>query len=113
MLLRASGEHAGLEYDLEAINGARPDDGAVPHASLLIDYAEACVAGDRAGIERTRGAVRDALGAAATVDAAGVVSVFEAVVRIADATGIPLEPYKEELSVGLRRDLGIDAYRQP
>ncbi len=50
------------------------------------------------------------MGAAALVDCAGVVAVFNAVVRIADATGIPLETYKEEISVELRRELGIDDY---
>lgn len=54
--------------------------------------------------------VAAAMGAGAVIDCAALAAVFNAVVRIADATGIPLEPYKEEISVELRRELGIDEY---
>ena len=50
------------------------------------------------------------LGEPAMIDAAAVVAVFQAVVKIADATGIPLEDAKAEISAGFRADLGLDAY---
>ena len=44
------------------------------------------------------------------MDAAGVLSIFNAVVKIADATGIPLEEAKAEASEDFRSDLGINDY---
>ena len=42
------------------------------------------------------------------VDAAGVASNFERMVRIADATGIPLGEGLEEFSSEVRLELGLD-----
>lgn len=50
------------------------------------------------------------MGDAALVDAAGVLAVFNAVVKIADSTGIPLEDIKAEMSEDFRDDLGINDY---
>ena len=44
------------------------------------------------------------------MDSAAVVAIFNAVVRIADATGIPLEAYKIPLTADLRAELGIDDF---
>jgi len=44
------------------------------------------------------------------VDAAAVVSNFERMVRIADATGIPLDAPVNAMTADLRADLGIDDY---
>jgi len=82
----------------------------VPHGSLLVAFAEATAGGDDDALARARAALLAALGAAALVDAAAVTSNFERMVRIADATGIPLDAPIAALSVDLRRDLGIDAY---
>jgi len=86
-------------------------DGGVPQGDLLMRFGEAAVGESAAALAAARSQVRDALGEAATIDAAGVIGIFNAVVRIADATGIPLEAYKAEISGDLRRELGIDAFR--
>lgn len=111
MLLRASGEHKGETLGLSAINGEQLEQSGIAHAGLLIRYADTLVNGTEAEQAGLRDEVRAELGSEAFIDCAAVASVFNAVVRIADATGIPLEAYKEELSVDLRRDLGIDDYR--
>ena len=109
MLLRASGQHGGEDYDLRNILGEGLEDGRVPHGELLIEFADAFFTdGGRLGEARAR--IAEAMGAEALVDAAGIVAIFNAVVRIADATGIPLEDYKEELSRDFRGGLGIDDY---
>ena len=87
-------------------------DGGVPHGALLMRFGEAALSGSPESLTAAREAVRAALGPEATVDAAAVIGVFNAVVKIADATGIPLEAYKAEISADLRRDLGIDAFRE-
>lgn len=108
MLLRASGQHTGDKYDLTAILGSRDD--KIPHAALLSAYAEAFYAEDPGVLEKARNALRASVGDAVLVDAAGIVGVYDAVVRIADATGTPLEDYKVEISGGLREELGINDF---
>jgi hypothetical protein len=108
-LLRASGQHAGENYALRSIvDGA---DAGVPQAAALVEFAEAALSGDAARQARARGAIHDALGAAALVDAAALVASFSAVVKIADATGIPLEAAKEEATRDLRAQLGLERFR--
>lgn len=109
MLLRGSGEHSGDEYDLGAIVAEDGADGGIDGAALLTDYADAFF-DDAARFAAARAALQSALGDAALVDAAAVLAVFNAVVKIADATGIPLEDEKARLSEDFRGDLGIDAY---
>ena len=82
----------------------------MPHAELLIEFAEAATGDDPDRLARARTAVSDTLGPAALVDSAGVAAIFQAVVRIADATGIPLEDYKAEITVDVREELGINDF---
>jgi hypothetical protein len=44
------------------------------------------------------------------VDAAGVVGLFNAIDRVADATGIPLEPEKAAASADFRARLDLDQF---
>ena len=81
----------------------------MPHGRLLCAFAEAAVA-DAQDLPSRRADVVATLGEPAMIDAAAVVAVFQAVVKIADATGIPLEDAKAEISAGFRADLGLDAY---
>ena len=106
MLLRESGKHHGETYSLDGVTG--DGDGGVPHGRLLLDFAEAAIGGTEAGIDRARQALIAAVGEEGFVDAAGVVASFNAVVRIADATGIPVEPFKLERTVEERAALGVD-----
>ena len=79
------------------------------HGRLLCAFAEAAVA-DAADLAERRKDVITTLGEAAMIDAAAVIAVFQAVVKIADATGIPLEDAKAEISAGFRAELGLDDY---
>lgn len=109
MLLRGSGEHTGDTYDFRSINGEAIDACGVPHAGLLIRFAQAVL--DPSGaISPIRQEVGQTLGATALVDSAAVIAIFNAVVRIADATGISLEDYKVDLTASLRSELGIDSF---
>ena len=109
MLLRGSSEHTGETYDYAAIRGAG-DGGGIAQGAVLVEFAEAVLGDDDARLARARDGLAAALGRAAMIDSAAVVAIFEAAVRIADATGIPLEVAKKTASVDLRAALGIDAY---
>ena len=108
MLLRGSGEFAGTTFEDRAALDAEVESG-VPHGRLLLAFAEAAVA-NAADLARRREDVLAALGAEALVDAAAVIAIFQAVVKIADATGIPLEDYKADVSRDMRADLGLDEF---
>ena len=109
MLLRESGEHYGETYTLDGVTG--DGDGGVPHGRQLLDFAQAAIGGTETQLRRAREALIAAVGEEGFVDAAGVVASFNAVVRIADATGIPVEDFKLERTVEERAALGIDDWR--
>ena len=69
--------------------------------------AEAIVGGDEDSLRRARDEVTSAMGPEAMVDAAGVASNFQRMVRIADATGIPLGEGLEKYSREAREELGL------
>ena len=69
-------------------------------------FAEAIVSGAQT-LARSRTSLIYALGTDAMVDAAGVVSNFERMVRIADSTGIELGDRLEQGSADVRDALSI------
>ncbi len=94
-----------------ALNG----DGAavgVAHGATLVEYGEAMLRGDARRRAAARLAVYQALGPAALVDAAAIVASFNAVVKLADGSGIPLEDFKEKATQTLRAELGLDGLNQ-
>lgn len=107
MLLRGSGEHTGDDYDLTAIVAEGVADGGVASGAALTAYADAFFT-DGSGFAAARERLRREVGEEASVDAAAVLAIFNAVVRIADATGIPLEDTKARLSVDIRDALGLE-----
>jgi hypothetical protein len=86
-------------------------DGGVPSDSELAAFAEALVAADPDQLAAAILNLRQAVGDAGWVDAAGVAATFNAIDRVADSTGIPLEPAKVDLSAALRAAIGLDAFR--
>lgn len=84
----------------------------VPHAAILLAFADAALSFDPVRMQPARAAVAASLGAAAMHDAAAVVAGFNGITRIADATGIPLEDTKAEETAAWRASLGIDDFRK-
>ena len=82
----------------------------VEHGNLLIAFAEAMVRDDDATLTHARHAVIEVLSPEAMVDAAGVASNFERMVRIADATGIQLDERMEVLSQEVRDVLHLERF---
>ncbi len=110
MLLRGSGRHTGDDYDLTAMAGAAASSGGVAAGEALARYADAFFEDGRQDFAAARDRLHEEIGGEALVDAAGVLAIFNAVVRIADATGIPLEDEKARLSADFRDALGINDY---
>ena len=110
MLLRASGEQKGQTFDFNTILGQGEGDGGIPEGRLMVDFAEAVVGDDDERLTRVRSALVEKLGAAALVDSAGIVATFNAIDRVADATGIPIDEERLAPTADLRDQLGINAF---
>lgn len=109
MLLRASGETQGQRYDLHAVTDEKATSG-VPHGEVLTSFAEAAVQGNAQELRAARDTLEREMGREAVVDASGVVANFQRMVRIADATGIPLDKPIAVFSVDMREELGVNDF---
>ena len=110
-LLRASGQHDKRDYALDGVMDGCTGTG-VPGGPILVALADAALARDAAALVQARAALRASLGLAALLDAAAVIGGFDGITRIADATGIPLEPAKAEQTADFVAALGIGAFRR-
>jgi hypothetical protein len=92
----------------------------VPDGAALIAFTEAVVRPEPALDDPTepepgeltglRATLIDDLGPEAAGHAAATVSAFSGLVRVADATGIPIDDGLAAVSVDTRADLGLDGY---
>ena len=108
MMLRASIEEAGANYKLDGVIG--DGDGGIPHGEILIEFAESAIGDDEGRLSRAREIVLNTLGPDKLVDAAAIVATFNAIDRVADATGTPIDEARLEPSAEMRTQLGIDQF---
>lgn len=92
------------------VAGADAVDDRVPHGKTLARFAEAVISGSDEELADARAAVIAAVGADGFVDAAAVVGNFERMVRVADATGIPLDAMATDATTDLRENLGLNSF---
>lgn len=107
MLLRASSKAIGGAADVDGAVGR--GDGGVPHGASLIRFAEAATRRS-SDLEAARSQLIDAIGSEAFVEAAATIGIFNGLVRVADATGIPLDENIRDSSGELRAKLGLNAF---
>ena len=112
--LAAPCERPDPQWDLPARDRHRygGGDGGVPDGRLLVAFAEAVLGEDDDALARARDALAAVLGLPGLVDAAGVIGLFNAIDRVADATGIPIEDAKAQSTADIRAALGINAFAE-
>jgi hypothetical protein len=110
-LLRESSTAKGEQYDLTLLTGGAGD-GGLPHGRLLVRFADAVLGGDNGPLAKIRSEIRTTMGDAALVDAAAIAATFNAIDRIADSTGIPIEDANAESTAELRNALGLNAFAE-
>lgn len=98
----------GEGYSLKAVTMGLAGDSGVPAGRSLIAFAEAVVGVGEDDLAKAREVLSIELGHAGVVDAAAVVASFDAVVRLADGCGIPLEAFKLEEAASIASELGWD-----
>ena len=110
-MLRESVELTGGSIDFDGLTDPSCTEiSGVPNSRELLQFANACMGVEGADAETARRALADSMGATAMIDTAGVISNFQRMVRIADATGIPTDGPMQVLSEDLREQLGINEY---
>ena len=110
-MLRESIEYAGDSIDLEGL--ADPECTqikGIPHSEALLRFANAFMGNDTELLAETRATLAKAMSPEALVDAAGVASNFQRMVRIADPTGIPSDDLMMVLQEDLCEKLGLNEY---
>lgn len=110
-MLRESSKAKGENYDLALLTGAGGD-GNIPHGALLVEFAEAVLGTDDRRLATVRSSILEKMGAAALVDAAAIAATFNAIDRVADSTGIPIEEVKAEATADFRAALGINSFAE-
>ncbi len=101
----------GTEVNLNAVTEVHVDSG-IPGGALLLEFAHALVEGEAQPLAGVRAKLAAAMGTEVVVDAAGVVSNFERMVRIADGTGIPLGESLAARSEPVREALDLERFRK-
>jgi hypothetical protein len=110
-MLRESVEQSGESIDLDGLaDPSRTDIKGVPNSNELLQFATTCLGDDLSAISAARQALVETMGTDAMVDAAGVISNFQRMDRIADSTGIPSEAPTLVMSEDLCEQLGIDKF---
>jgi hypothetical protein len=111
-----SGELQNETYDLAALtdrSSGHSTDSGVPHGELLIRFADASMSDDPEALRTlctVRAELTETLGVDAMLVAAAIVGTFNQMVRIADATGIPLDDIVESASASFRSEIGLDQF---
>ncbi len=111
-MLRLSADVTESDVDLRMING---DESALPrdivHGASLLDFAEAFVSRDEKALAGARERLLAEAGPAVVVDTAGVAANFQRMVRIADATGIPLDDTSAVLNYPIIKQLDLERFK--
>ena len=98
--------------DLDLVSGRGVGDGGVPHGGLLTRFADAVWSGAVDELDRIREETGRRLSGEGLVDAAAVIAIFSANVRVADASGIPLDAGSAEVRARIGERVGISRYDQ-
>ena len=77
-----------------------------------MSFADAVLGTDDKRLGEIQSEIRRKLGDAALCDAAGIAATFNAIDRVADATGIPIEDVKADSTADFRAALGINAFAE-
>ena len=108
MLLRESSKAIGGKAGLDATVG-RGGDGGVRHGEAIVRFGEAVTKGTD-DVASARAGLVAALGPEGFAEACSVVGIFNGLVRVADASGIPLDDGTQRASKEFRGELGLDEF---
>ena len=110
-MLSLSADITKSEVDLTVINGdENASTESILHGAQLLRFAEAFASRDEALLNQARADLLTQAGAEVLVDTAGVAANFQRMVRIADATGIPLDDLSAAISHKVVKQLDLTRF---
>ncbi|RMD86225.1 MAG: hypothetical protein D6815_00285 [Candidatus Dadabacteria bacterium] len=95
---------------MRAVREETPLDGGIEHGAALVAFTDAVMRGDEDAAASERSRLLSLVGAGGFIDVAATIAAFNVVDRIANATGIPLDPMLAEMGRDLRQDLALDRF---
>ena len=108
--LRASAKEDQAEVDYRVTTGMADGDGGVVGGELLVELAESVARWQWKRLAEMRDRCIKRFGAQGASDAILVAAGFNGITRVADATGIPLDPTTESATIDLRAATGINDF---
>ncbi|MFT7685678.1 MAG: phosphoribosylcarboxyaminoimidazole (NCAIR) mutase [Candidatus Azotimanducaceae bacterium] len=112
-MLRVSAKKTESNIDINMIMGTESDAHSdIKHAHELMQFAGALASQNESELKVARDELVKQAGAKVLVDAAGVAANFQRMVRIADATGIPVDSNDNEISNKVRAELDLYQFDQ-
>lgn len=112
-MLRVSANKTNSEIDINMIMGDESlDHTDIEFARELMNFASSLASRDETSLKTARDNLVAIAGDAVLIDAAGVAANFQRMVRIADATGIPVDSNSNEISNQVRTDLDLYQFDQ-
>jgi len=94
---------------LEATIGKDPDQSGLADGELLLAFTEAVVWATE-DVDRLRAELLATIGPDATGHAVATITAFSGLVRVADATGIPVDDGLAAVSAPIRETLALDDF---
>ena len=110
-MLRASASVTETSIDIQGINGdITAAAKGIEFGPELMRFAESLARRNEQALAGARKELLEVAGPAVLVDAAGVAANFQRMVRIADATGIPVDNLANDVSQKIRKELDLDSF---
>jgi len=100
-------EHNNIKSDLSVIVDGEGD-GGFEDGEILIKIAEQSISLKENSFDEIRISAITQMGPKKYVDALAVAAIFNSLDRVANATGIPIEQTKVEITEGVRENLGLN-----
>ena len=93
--------------DLAAAHAGDGAASGIAHGAELLAFTEAVLGDDESVLAATRRALRAVLGDDGLADTAATLGSYNSIVKVADATGIPLDEETATLTADLCAELGL------
>ena len=112
MLLRRSGDRTQTSFNLGKLTNTSSLDIGIANEATLLTLADAVLTGSKAVIQTARENAFSELGEQAGLDAIAVIAGFNGITKVANGTGLPLDPETHNSTVAMRTETSIDQYSE-
>ena len=112
MLLRRSGHRTQTSFNLGKLTNTSAVDIGIVNEATLLALADAVLTGSKETTQTARENAFSELGEQASLDAIAVIAGFNGITKVANGTGLPLDPETHNSTVAMRTETSIDQYSE-